>query len=146
MDKSEVMAFVKRCLDELKINYDTYDDCIDITFESDDDIFPIQVGIFSYEDTITTFAGIDGMEIPSNRRGAVLEYSNKYNCEGINDDGNLNAYIYISTDDETGKDSISTYSRTLVWETMDTDEFSAFTLSTLWALKAVMRGIFRLTM
>ena len=86
------------------------------------------------------------MEIPSNRRDAVLEYSNKYNCEGINDDGNLNAYIYISTDDETGKDSISTYSRTLVWETMDTDKFSAFTLSTLWALKAVMRGIFRLTM
>lgn len=61
----------------------------------------------------------------------MLEYSNKYNCEGINDDGNLNAYIYISTDDETGKDSISTYSRTLVWETMDTDEFSAFTLSAL---------------
>ena len=79
MDKSEVMAFVKRCLDELEVNYDTYDDCIDITFESDDDIFPIQVGIFPYEDTITTFAKIDGMEIPSNRRGAVLEYSNKYN-------------------------------------------------------------------
>lgn len=54
------------------------------------------------------------MEIPSYRRGAVLEYSNKYNCEGINDDGNTNTYIYISTDDETGKDSISAYSRTLV--------------------------------
>lgn len=146
MDKSEVMAFVKRRLDELEINYDTYDDCIDITFESDDDLFPIQVGIFPYEDTITTFAGIDGMEIPYNRRGAVLEYINNYNWKGIEDDGNFNAYIYISTDDETGKDSICAYSRTLVWETMDTDKFSAFTLSTLWALKAVMRGIFRLTM
>ena len=28
MDKSEVMAFIKSCLDELGINYDTCDDCI----------------------------------------------------------------------------------------------------------------------
>ena len=86
------------------------------------------------------------MTASTNRRGAVLEYINNYNWKGIEDDGNFNAYVYISTDDETGKDSISAYSRTLVWETMNTDEFSAFTLSTLWALKAVMRGIFRLTM
>lgn len=97
MDKSEVMAFVKRCLDELEVNYDTYDDCIDITFESDDDLFPIQVGIFPNEDMIATFAGIDDMEIPSNRRGAVLEYINNYNWKGIDDDGNLNAYVYMMT-------------------------------------------------
>ena len=84
-------------------------------------------------------------EIPSNRRSAVLEYINNYNCKGI-DDGNFNAYVYIYNDDETDKDTINAYSRALVWETMDIDEFSAFTLSTLWALKAVMRGIFRLTL
>ena len=65
MDKSQVMAFVKRCLDELEINYDTDDDCIDITFESDDDLFPIQVGIFPYEDTITTFAGMTVWKYPT---------------------------------------------------------------------------------
>lgn len=70
----------------------------------------------------------------------------KYYEKGIEDDGNINAYVYISTNDETGKDSISAFCCTLVWETMDIDEFSAFTLSTLWALRAVMRGIFRLTL
>lgn len=70
----------------------------------------------------------------------------KYYEKGIEDDGNINAYVYIYNDDETDKDTINAYSRALVWETMDIDEFSAFTLSTLWALKAVMRGIFRLTL
>lgn len=108
MDKSEVMAFIKSCLDELGINYDTCDDCINITFENDDDLFPINVSIFPNENIISSFAEIDGMEIPSNRRSVVLEYINNYSCKGIEDDGNFNAYVFIYTDDETGGKTLFT--------------------------------------
>lgn len=145
MDKSEVIAFIKSCLDELGINYDTCDDCINITFENDD-LFPINVSIFPNENIISSFAEIDDMEIPSNRRSVVLEYINNYSCKGIEDDGNFNAYVFIYTDDETGKDFIHAYSSTPMWETMGSDQFSAFTLSTVRALNAVMRDIFRLTL
>lgn len=146
MDKSEVMAFVKRCLDELGINYDADDDSFGITFKDDDDLFPVNVLIFPNTNIISSFAAIADMEIPSNKRGAVLEYINNYNCNGIEDDGNVNAHVYIFTDCDTGKDFIRAHSCTLVLESMGIDEFETFTFSTLWALKAVMRGIFRLTM
>ena len=57
---------------------------------------------------LSSFAEIDDMEIPSNRRSVVLEYINNYSCKGIEDDGNFNAYVFIYTDDETGGKTLFT--------------------------------------